>query len=607
MEKEDKITYREAIPQFFSALVSIWQYDKKFVILSALVMLSDLIPRLFASIATAKFNEHLISGLVSSYGLTILPLLFLILVNIVDYLVFGFYFWIQEKVTTKLTIRLLRRSVEKAASLDYASYDDHEFYDTISKGWAQDGTVLVQNMQSVWSTLSFVLGSLTYFSVLLWLDWRLLILLILLAIFYNPLSDLNWQLKYKLDQKYAEIRRKENYYRSFFDSKALSSEGKLSDFFDYAENNFRKNHQIIYRKSYEYAFKKKLVDLLGITVWKLPHSVVFIYLTIQVFNGSLSIANMVLYTTMFEGFLNMVYNTVGSVSNIKYYANTNRHVQEFMDMIGNIRTNKDEEKPAIDYESGHTIEFCNVTFRYPGTEKNILENISFRIKPGEIVSIIGANGAGKTTLIHLLMRLYDPIDGTILIDGRDIRSYSVESYYKLFGVLFQDYCSYSVNARESVTLSTDKADEIKINNALRASTAGKVIDELPFGLDTVLSRSFSEDGIELSGGQKQRVALARAYYKDAPILVLDEPSAAIDPISEAEILGAMKEQGGRKNVWIISHRLSSCVLSDRILLLSDGNIIGNGTHKELLNSCEEYARMFNLQAERYALGEEGEK
>ena len=154
-------------------------------------------------------------------------------------------------------------------------------------------------------------------------------------------------------------------------------------------------------------------------------------------------------------------------------------------------------------------------------QKNVLEDVSFKVEANECVSIIGANGAGKTTLLHLMMRLYDPTEGIILLDGRDIREYSVESLYAIYGVLFQDYCSYAVSAKESITLSTDEIDDEKISYSLKASTVYKFIDTLECGLNTPLSRSFETDGTELSGGQKQRIALARAYYKDAPVLILD--------------------------------------------------------------------------------------
>ena len=175
--------------------------------------------------------------------------------------------------------------------------------------------------------------------------------------------------------------------------------------------------------------------------------------------------------------------------------------------------------------------------------------------------------------------------------------------YEIYGVLFQDYCNYAVSARESIALTTDTIDGEKLDNSLKFSTAYKFTNELENGMDTPLSRRFDPNGIELSVGQKQRIALARAYYKEAPVIILDEPSASIDPESEAEILGGVNEMRGKKNIWLISHRLSTCVISDRILLFKNGALIGNGSHNDLIRNNEEYQRIFKLQADRYEVAE----
>ena len=229
----------------------------------------------------------------------------------------------------------------------------------------------------------------------------------------------------------------------------------------------------------------------------------------------------------------------------------------------------------------------------------MLDNVSFKVYGNELVTIIGDNGAGKTTLIHLLIRIYDPTEGQILLNGKNLKNYSVESLYNLYGVLFQDYCNYETSARESITLTTETCSSDLLNFSLCASTADHFISELKEGIDTQLTRKYHENGIELSVGQKQRVALARAYYKNAPVIIFDEPSASIDPISEAEIYANIINQKGSKSIWLISHRLSTCVVSDRVLFLKDGKLIGNSSHDTLFKTNNEYKRMFMLQAEKY--------
>jgi len=599
MSKKDKITFKKSIPQFFSALKTVWRFDRKFVLVSCFVYLFSAIPTILGSFATAQFNANLLTEIKGTYSETIVPLLMLILINLIDYVIFGIYFWIQERVTTKLTSKLLDRYSKKAISLDYSYFDNSEFYNKVANGWSQDGTVLVQNMQQVCSSFSFIFSYITYFSVLMWLDWKLLLLLIIVSFLYTPLSDLDWKLKNKLDKEIVEISRREGYYQNFFSNKNLSSDGKISNYYNYAEKNFFAATKKIYAKKYKFAFKTKLVDLLSIVVQKLPAACVYIYLSIQVVKGNLSIANMVLYTTMFEGFMNVVYNTVGGLSNFKYYARESYHVQEFLSLPSKMRKNEENKLMCFNRVNGHKIEFKNVSFIYPGTEKKVLENISFCCEPGEIVSIIGNNGAGKSTLIHLLMRLYDPTEGEIYIDDKEIKAYSLESIYNLYGVLFQDYYNFILSARESITLSDEEIDEKRLKDSLEFSTSNVFMTSDSGTLDSCLSRKFDERGIELSIGQKQRIALARGFYKDSSILIMDEPSASIDPISETKILENIKNLKGEKNIFVISHRLSSCVLSDRILLLKDSHLIANGTHEDLIKSNMEYKRMFNIQSKRY--------
>lgn len=384
----------------------------------------------------------------------------------------------------------------------------------------------------------------------------------------------------------------------------MASEGKIFALYDYADDNYLKAHKEIYKATFIHKIKTNALNLCAVVISELPLAVTYIYLSVCVYNGSVRLANMTLFTSMYVGFIDQVYNTISDISSFRYFAEQSRHAREFMMLPTSIFTDDDHTKEKVcSTTSGHTIEFRNVTFHYPGTEKNILENISFSVGKNETVSIIGANGAGKTTLSHLLMRIYDPTEGVILLDGKDIREYSAESLYEIYGVLFQDYCNYAISAGESIALSTEAIDHEKMENSLKASTAYKFINELENGINTPLSRSFDPNGTELSVGQKQRIALARSYYKDAPVIILDEPSASIDPESEAEILEAVNKMRGKRNIWLISHRLSTCVISDRILLFKNGTLIGNGSHNALIDSNEEYQRMFKLQADRYEVAE----
>lgn len=247
----------------------------------------------------------------------------------------------------------------------------------------------------------------------------------------------------------------------------------------------------------------------------------------------------------------------------------------------------------------HTIEFRNVSFSYPNTGVQVLKNVSITIKAGERLSVVGLNGAGKTTFIKLLCRLYDTDEGEILIDGVNIREYDYDEYMKLFSVVFQDFRLLSFSAKDNILLGAEDSDESVDTMFDKVGLLDK-INSLPKGRDTMMFREFDRDGVQLSGGEQQKLAIARALYKDAPVVILDEPTAALDPIAEYEIYCKFNDLVGGKTAVYISHRLSSCKFCDRIAVFSEGTIKELGTHDELIDrEGGVYSEMFRAQAQYY--------
>ena len=248
----------------------------------------------------------------------------------------------------------------------------------------------------------------------------------------------------------------------------------------------------------------------------------------------------------------------------------------------------------------HDIEFRHVSFKYPRSEKWVLRDVNITIKQGEHLSVVGLNGAGKTTFIKLLCRLYDVTEGAILIDGTDIREYSDEEYRRLFAVVFQDLSLFAFTLRENISFSDDKKNDPKITDVMQKCGLAHDIEKLPAGLDTMIFKSFDDEGTELSGGQKQKAAIARALYKNSPVVILDEPTAALDPVAEYDIYRQFDTLVGGKTAVYISHRLSSCKFCDRIAVFSDCTIKEYGTHDELADKPGGiYAEMFAAQAQYY--------
>ena len=245
-------------------------------------------------------------------------------------------------------------------------------------------------------------------------------------------------------------------------------------------------------------------------------------------------------------------------------------------------------------------EFRNVSFKYPGSSRLILNGLNFHLQPGERVALIGENGQGKTTIVKLITRLYDPTEGQILLDGIDLREYSLEDLHRNIGVIFQDFMRYEMTARENIAVGSvdriQQQDDIEL--AAHKSLADTVVSKLPAGYDQMLGRRF-EGGVELSGGEWQKMALARAYLRDAQLLILDEPTAALDARSELEVFERFAELTEGKMALLISHRFSTVRMADRIVVLSGGRLIEEGNHQELMARGGLYASMFEMQAASY--------
>ncbi len=345
---------------------------------------------------------------------------------------------------------------------------------------------------------------------------------------------------------------------------------------------------------------KSLADKhLPLNIWGILPNVArdtasYFYLGYLVIKGAISIGTFSQMLSAGATFHSSLQNLIANVQNIIKKSNYAYEYVKFMDYPAAIQKGTREVKGDT-----HIIEFRNVSFTYPNTDVKVLDNVSITMEQGEHLSIVGLNGAGKTTFIKLLCRLYDTTDGEILLDGYNIKEYDYEQYMQLFSPVFQDFKLFSFSMRENIILDGECSDD-EFENLINQVGLKDKVNELPNGADTLIFKAFDEDGVELSGGEQQKTAIARALYKKSPVVILDEPTAALDPVAEYEIYRQFDTLVGGKTAVYISHRLSSCRFCDRIAVFSDGTIKELGTHENLVNLENGiYAEMFAAQAQYY--------
>lgn len=321
--------------------------------------------------------------------------------------------------------------------------------------------------------------------------------------------------------------------------------------------------------------------------------VAYAYLTYLVVSGRLSVSDFIFYFGIITGFSNWIMNFVFLYSNMERCCNDCGAFREFIES-----SEGNQDKPDIDFEKVDSIEFKNVSFTYPSAEKSTINNMSFNVNKGENIAIVGENGAGKTTAIKLLCGLYYPTEGDILINGKSSRDFSSNSYFDLFSAVFQDYNFLPMTIAENITASADY-DKEKLYAALKKAGIMDKIDSLDKKENTLMIKDVHKDAVDFSGGEKQKLLLAKAIYKNAPVLILDEPTAALDPIAENELYLKYNEMTDNKISFFISHRLSSTRFCDKILFIKDGNIAESGTHEELMAKKGAYYRMYQIQSYYY--------
>jgi ATP-binding cassette, subfamily B, bacterial len=489
------------------------------------------------------------------------------------------------------------RVMEHAASLDLLAYEDPVFYDRLERARVQatDRLYMIQAIgrliQQVVTTISLSV------SIMLFSPWLLLLLVV--GVIPAFVGETHFAfLGYAKNFRQTPIRRQLDYLRILGGSKEAAKELKLFGLKGFLTDRFKGLSTRVYEEDIALARDKAAMGSLLSAIGTAGYYTAYVFAVWRTVTGIFSFGTLTFLANAIRDASSNLQQTFSTLSTIADQALFLTDLIAFFEMKPTIRSKPNALPAPRPIQSG--FEFRNVSFRYPGGERLVLNQLNFRLRPGERVALIGENGEGKTTIVKLMTRLYDPLEGQVLLDGVDLKEYDLEDLYREVGVIFQDFMRYEMTARENIAVGRiEQAQNMELlERSAHKSLADQVLDKLPARYEQMLGRRF-EGGVDLSGGEWQKIALARAYLRDAQVLILDEPTSALDARSEYEVFQRFAELTEGKIALFISHRFSTVRMADRIVVLENGRIAEEGNHDVLTSLGGRYAEMFELQAASY--------
>lgn len=530
--------------------------------------------------------SHLLTLLALEFGLAIASDLLGRIVSYADSL-------LSELFTNATSVRLM----EHAATLDLEDFEDPDLQDKLDRARRQTMgrmslmSQLFGQAQDTITVISFAAGLLVY------APWLILLLAVALIPAFVGEAHFN-AMNYSLNFQWTPERRQLEYLRQMGASVETAKEVKIFNLHTFLVERYRTLSEKFFKASRALARRRAFWGTLLAALGTLGYYIAYAYIAWRTVRGDFTIGDLTFLAGSFRRLRQLLESLLIGFSQVAGQALYLDDLFSFFEIEPEIASPPDPLPVPRPIARGFVFE--SVGFRYPDAERWALRGLDFELRAGEVLALVGENGAGKTTLVKLLARLYDPDEGRILLDGRDLREYDLDDLRANIGVIFQDFVRYHLSAGENIGVGQIDAmgDTAKIREAARRAMADEVIESLPNGYDQLIGRRF-KTGVDLSGGQWQKIAIARAYMRDAQVMILDEPTAALDARSEFEVFQRFKELSDDRTAVLISHRFSSVRMADRILVLAEGRLEASGTHAELMAQGGRYAELFELQAAGY--------
>lgn len=505
-------------------------------------------------------------------------------------------FWTKKRSVIQiqnLLMYLNKGVMEKAVLLDVSSFDIPQEYEKFRRGKnnvVDFQQIVLGSVQATCSLLSLVIS----FTIILFYNPLILLLLCVCCIVKAFWAKIRREKEYQYQKEVALDKKRKNYYFDLIFRKKTAIEMKYYGTDQIISERYVKALKELNDRENKFGTRNNLLSLLADLPERILQTLVGVKLILDVIARKLSVGDYSYYVGVFVTLLNSA-NEVAE--NLAIYTAYDDKIKEYKAFFEEDEENArgGEKIDRID-----SIAFDHVSFTYPGNDSEALSDLSFSVSAGENVFLVGCNGSGKSTIVKLLCGFYEPTEGEILINGKPIQKFDLMFLRKQISAVFQDFVTYAFSLRENIIFS-DQKDSVVDGKIMEALSAAKLRteDDSAFSLDTYVSKEFDENGVELSGGQKQKIAVARALYRKSSLRLMDEPTASLDPYAESEIFKELDQRNGELIRIIISHCLAGATTADKVIFLSDGKLAGVGTHRELMETIEEYKEFYNLQKEHY--------